>query len=116
MLSTPLQIKGTETLWGEPRRRSGDRARPGGLQRVKRSRFQNLLHVFVRFLHGLGGDAHAFQNFGVGVGVLQSFPLELDGGQGAVDPAELLLVPLFPLQGLEGNWTGAGGMGWTGSD
>lgn len=67
--------------------------------------FQNLVHVFVCLLHGLGSKAHVFQNFGVGVGIFQSFSLELDGWQCPVDPRELLFIPLFPLQGLEGSWT-----------
>lgn len=48
--------------------------------------FENVLHVFVCFFHCLGSKAHVFENFSVGVGILKSFPLELDGGQCSVDP------------------------------
>lgn len=58
------------------------------------------LHIFVRGLHGFSSKAHVFEDFCVGVGVLQSLPLELDGGQRPVNLSQLLLVPLFPLQGL----------------
>lgn len=66
-------------------------------QKVKTSRFQNLIHVFMRLLHGLGGEAHVFKDFGVGVGIFQGFPLELNGRERPVDPGELLFIPLFPF-------------------
>lgn len=59
-------------------------------------------HVVVGSLHGLGGVAHVLEHLGVGVGVLQGLPLELDGGQRAVDLCQLLLIPLLALQRLEG--------------
>lgn len=52
-------------------------------------------------LHGLGSEAHVLEHFSVGVGVLQSFSLELDGRQGAVDLGELLLIPLLSFQSLQ---------------
>lgn len=55
-------------------------------------------------LHGLGGVAHVLQHFRVGVGVLQRLPLELDCGQRPVDLSQLLLVALFPFQGLQSGW------------
>lgn len=54
-------------------------------------------------LHGLGSKAHVLQDLRVGVRVLQSFPLELDGGERAVNLGELLLQALLPLQGLQGS-------------
>lgn len=60
-----------------------------------------LSQLFVRGLHGLGGEAHVLQHFRVGVGVLERLPLELDGGQRAVDLLQLLAVAFFPLQGLQ---------------
>ena len=62
------------------------------------------LHVFVGRLHGLGGEAHVLEDLCVGVGVLQGLPLELDGGQGAVDLGQLLLITLLPFQRLQGGW------------
>lgn len=61
------------------------------------------IHVLVSVLHGLGGEAHVLEHFCVSVGVLQSFSLILNGGQGAVDLSQLLLITLLPLQGLEGS-------------
>lgn len=55
------------------------------------------IHVFMRLLHGLGGEAHVFKDFGVGVGIFQGFPLELNGRERPVDPGELLFIPLFPF-------------------
>lgn len=55
-------------------------------------------------LHGLGSIAHVLQDLRVGVRVLQSFPLKLDGGERAINLGELLLQTLFPLQGLQGSW------------
>ena len=52
-------------------------------------------------LHGLGSKAHILQDFCVGVRVLQSFSLELYGGERAVDLGELLLQALLSLQGLQ---------------
>lgn len=60
-------------------------------------------HVVVDLLHGLGSVAHVLQDLCVGVRVLQSFPLELDGGERAIDLRELLLQALLPLQGLQGS-------------
>lgn len=59
------------------------------------------LHVFMCRLHGLGSKAHVFEHFCVCVGVLQSLPLELDGGERAVDLGELLFVPLLSFQSLK---------------
>lgn len=61
--------------------------------------------MFVRVRHGLGGHAHVLEDFGVGVGVLEGFPLELDGRQSTVDPIQLLFIALFPLQGLKSHCT-----------
>lgn len=61
------------------------------------------LHVFVDLLHGVGGIAHILQDLRVGVGVLQSFPLKLDGGEGPINLGELLLQALLPLQRLQGS-------------
>lgn len=61
------------------------------------------LHVFVDLLQGLGSEAHVLQDLRVGVRVLQSFPLKLDGGERAIDLGELLLQALLPLQGLQGS-------------
>lgn len=61
------------------------------------------LHVLVDLLHGLSSEAHVLQDLCVGVRVLQSFPLKLDGGQRAIDLGELLLQALLPLQGLQGS-------------
>lgn len=61
----------------------------------------SLLHVFMSRLHGLGSEAHVFEHFSVGVGVLQSLPLEFNGGQRPIDLLELLLVPLLSFQGLK---------------
>lgn len=52
------------------------------------------------FLHGLGSVAHVLQDLCVGVRVLQSFPLKLDGGERAIDLGELLFQALLPLEGL----------------
>lgn len=54
----------------------------------------------MRMLHCLGSEAQILEDFSVGVGVLERFPLELNGRQRPVDLSELLLVTLFPLQGL----------------
>lgn len=59
------------------------------------------LHVLVDLLHGLGSKTHVLQDLCVGVRVLQSFPLKLDGGERAIDLRELLLQSLLPLQGLQ---------------
>lgn len=64
---------------------------------VNSNLFPGVLHVFVCFLHCLGSKAHVFENLGVGVGILKSFPLELNGWQGSVDPIQLLFISLFPL-------------------
>lgn len=64
----------------------------------------------MRSLHGLGGVAHVLQHFCVGVSVLQRLPLELDGGQRPVDLSQLLLVALFPLQGLQSRCTETNGV------
>lgn len=61
------------------------------------------IHVLVSVLHGLGGEAHVLEHFCVSVGILQSFSLIFDGGQGAVDLSQLLLITLLPLEGLEGS-------------
>lgn len=61
-------------------------------------------HVVVGSLHGLGGIAHVLEHLCVGVGILQGLPLELDGGQGAIDLRQLLLIPLLALQSLQGRW------------
>lgn len=61
------------------------------------------LHVLVDLLHGLSSEAHVLQDLCVGVRVLQSFPLKLDGGQRAINLGELLLQALLPLQGLQGS-------------
>lgn len=66
----------------------------------------SLLHFFMRMLHCLGSEAQVLEDFRVGVGVLERFPLELNGRQCPVDLSELLLVTLFPLQGLQSRWTG----------
>lgn len=55
-------------------------------------------------LHGLGSKAHVLQHLRVGVGVFQCLPLELDGGQGAIDLGQLFLVPLLSFQSLQGGW------------
>lgn len=60
----------------------------------------SVLHFFMRMLHCLGSEAQILEDFSVGVGVLERFPLELNGRQRPVDLSELLLVTLFPLQGL----------------
>lgn len=62
---------------------------------------KRFLHVVVDLLHGLGSIAHILQDLSVGVGVLESFSLKLDGGECAVDLGELLLQTLLPLQGLQ---------------
>lgn len=54
----------------------------------------------MRSLHCLCSVAHVLEHFRVGVGVLERLPLELDGGQRTVDLSQLLLIALFPLQGL----------------
>lgn len=63
-----------------------------------------LSHVFVGRLHGLCGEAHVFEHFRVGVGILQRLPLELDGWQRAVNLGQLLLVPLLSFQSLQRRW------------
>ena len=60
------------------------------------------LHVEVRLLQGLGGLAHRLEDGGVGAGRVQRIPLVLECCQGAVDLLQLLLVVLFPLEGLQG--------------
>lgn len=64
----------------------------------------SFLRVLMDLLHGLGSIAHVLQDLRVGVRVLQSFPLKLDGGERAINLGELLLQTLFPLQGLQGSW------------
>lgn len=61
-------------------------------------------HGFVHVLQGLGSVAHILQDLCVCVRVLQSFPLELNGGECPIDLGQLLLEALLPLQGHEGNW------------
>lgn len=61
------------------------------------------LHFFMLMLHCFGSHAHIFEDFSVGVGILQRLPLVLDGGQRPVDLIELFLIALFSLQGLEGS-------------
>lgn len=58
------------------------------------------LHFFMLMLHCLGSKAQVLEDFVVSVGILQRFPLELNGRQRPVDLTQLLLVTLFPLQGL----------------
>lgn len=52
-------------------------------------------------LHGLGSVADVLQHLCVGVGVLQSVSLELDGRQRSIDLGELLLVPFLSFQSLQ---------------
>lgn len=61
-------------------------------------------HGFVHVLQGLGSVAHILQDLCVCVRVLQSFPLELNGGECPINLGQLLLEALLPLQGHEGNW------------
>lgn len=61
----------------------------------------SLLHVFMGRLHGLGSEAHVLEHFSVGIGIFQSFSLELDCRQRAVDLGELLLIPLLSFQSLQ---------------
>lgn len=65
---------------------------------------ENCWHGFVHVLQGLGSVAHILQDLCVCVWVLQSFPLELNGGQCPINLGQLLLKALLPLQGHEGNW------------
>lgn len=58
----------------------------------------HLLHVFMCRLYGLGSIAQVLEDLSVGVGILQSFSLELYGGQSAVDLVELILVTLLSFQ------------------
>lgn len=58
-------------------------------------------HVLVDGLHGSGREAHVPEHLGVGVRVLQGLPLELDGGQRAIDLRELSLQPLLSPEGLQ---------------
>lgn len=53
-------------------------------------------------LHGFGSVADVLQHLRVGVGVLQSISLELDGGQRSVDLGQLLLVTFLSFQSLQG--------------
>lgn len=54
-------------------------------------------------LHCFSSHAHVFEDFSVGVGVLQCFPLVFNGGQCPVDLTQLFLIALFPLQGQQGS-------------
>ena len=51
-------------------------------------------------LEGLGRVAHVLEDLGVGLCVLQSLPLELDGGERAVDLLQLLLQTFLFTQGV----------------
>ena len=46
----------------------------------------------------LGCIAHVLEHLSVGAGILQSFSLELNGGQGPIYLCQLLLQPLLSLQ------------------
>lgn len=52
-------------------------------------------------LHRLGSVADVLQHFCVGIGVLQSISLELNGRQRSVDLRQLLLVPFLSFQSLQ---------------
>lgn len=56
--------------------------------------------------HGTSRIGHGLEHFGVGGGVFQGLPLELDGGERPVDLRQLLLVALLPLEGLQSRWWG----------
>lgn len=60
-----------------------------------------LLQVFMCILHSLRSVADVLQHLGVGVGVLKSVSLELDGRQCSVDLGKLLLVPFLSFQSLQ---------------
>lgn len=49
-------------------------------------------------LECVGRLTHDAENFSIRVGVLQSLPLELNGGQGSINLLQLLLVTLLPFQ------------------
>lgn len=59
------------------------------------------LHVLVSSFHGFSSKAHVLEHLCVCVGILQRLPLELNGGQRAVDLRQLLLVSLLAFQGLK---------------
>lgn len=62
------------------------------------------LQVVVGFFQGFSGNPHDLEDFCVGGGILQRLTLELNGGEGAIDLLELLLIPLLTLQGLQSRW------------
>ncbi|TNN57938.1 hypothetical protein EYF80_031854 [Liparis tanakae] len=79
---------------------------PGHLQpsTTRRTSGSRLAALAAAFLASSSGPAASLAvDLGVGVRVLQSLPLKLDGGEGAIDLRELLLQALLPLQGLQGS-------------
>ena len=56
-------------------------------------------------LEGLGGVAHVLEDLCVGLSVLQSLSLELNGGESAINLLQLLLQSLLPLQSIQSRWT-----------
>lgn len=59
--------------------------------------------MLVCCLECLGSIAHVLKDLRVGLCILQSLSLELNGGQCAVNLLQLLLQTLFPLQSIQGS-------------